>query len=51
MHRAWVSFAVSGDCGWPRYDATRRRTMRFDTTPQMVDDPLGPMLALWKGVR
>ena len=51
MHRAWVSFAVTGDCGWQRYDATRRRTMRFDTTPLMVDDPLGPTLALWRGVR
>jgi carboxylesterase type B len=29
MHRAWVSFAVRGDCGWPRYDPVRRPTMRF----------------------
>jgi carboxylesterase 2/para-nitrobenzyl esterase len=27
MHAAWVSFATSGDCGWPKYDPTRRSTM------------------------
>jgi carboxylesterase type B len=47
MHRAWVSFAKRGDCGWPKYDAVRRRTMRFDTSPHVVDDPLGPTLKLW----
>ena len=49
MHRAWVSFAVNGDCGWPRYDAVRRATMRFDTAQQLVENPLGPALALWNG--
>jgi para-nitrobenzyl esterase len=24
MHAAWVSFATSGDPGWPQYDLTRR---------------------------
>jgi carboxylesterase type B len=51
MHGAWVAFAAGGDCGWPRYDPTRRPTMRFDTAPRVVDDPLGAALALWKGVR
>jgi para-nitrobenzyl esterase len=49
MHRAWVSFAVTGDCGWPQYDPLRRSTMRFDLTSKVVNNPLGPALAFWKG--
>jgi carboxylesterase 2/para-nitrobenzyl esterase len=48
MHRPWVSFAVTGDCGWPRYDPVRRSTMRFDLTSKVIDNPLGPALAFWK---
>jgi carboxylesterase type B len=51
MHRAWVAFAARGDCGWPRYDAARRQTMRFDTDCRVVDNPLARELALWQGVR
>lgn len=51
MHRAWASFAADDNCGWPRYDPVHRRTVRFDKTPQMVDDPLRAALDLWKGVR
>lgn len=47
MHRAWVSFAARGDCGWPRYDAKRRRTMRFDATSCVVENPLGERLGWW----
>jgi carboxylesterase type B len=47
MPRAWVAFAVAGDCGWPRYDAGRRSTMRFDTAPEVVENPLGSKLAVW----
>ena len=51
MHRAWVAFAAGGDCGWPKYDPARRATIRFDTTSEVVNDPLALELALWKGVR
>jgi carboxylesterase type B len=51
MHAAWVAFATHGDPGWPRYDLQRRATMRFDTTSQVVDDPLATQRALWEGVR
>lgn len=51
MHAAWVAFATSGDCGWPRYDSVRRLTMRFDTTSGVVGNPMAMELALWKGVR
>jgi carboxylesterase type B len=51
MHRAWVKFAVDGDCGWPKYDPARRATMRFDTPSEVVNNPLALELALWKGAR
>jgi para-nitrobenzyl esterase len=51
MHAAWVSFAATGNPGWPRYDLSRRATMRFNTTSQVVDDPRSWERALWEGVR
>jgi para-nitrobenzyl esterase len=51
MHAAWVSFATSGDPGWPQYDLDRRATMRLNTTSQVVDDPRSWERALWDGVR
>jgi para-nitrobenzyl esterase len=51
MHAAWVAFAATGDCGWPRYEPTHRLTMRFDTRSNVVRDPLAARLALWSGVR
>jgi para-nitrobenzyl esterase len=51
MHAAWAAFATGGDPGWPRYDPGRRATMRFDTTPEVVDDPRAAERALWEGVR
>ena len=51
MHAAWVSFATTGDPGWPRYDLGRRATMRFDVPSAVVDDPRSWERALWEGVR
>lgn len=51
MHRAWVGFATTGNPGWPRYDLTRRATMRFDNTSIVVDDPRSSERALWAGLR
>jgi carboxylesterase type B len=51
MHAAWVAFATNGDCGWPKYDLSRRATMRFDTMSEVVDDPRSAERALWEGVR
>ncbi len=50
MHAAWVAFAARGDPGWPRYDLKRRATMHFDTTSEVVDDPLSAERALWAGL-
>jgi para-nitrobenzyl esterase len=51
MHAAWVAFATNGDCGWPKYDLSRRATMRFDTTSEVVNDPRSAERALWEGAR
>jgi para-nitrobenzyl esterase len=51
MHAAWVAFADSGECDWPKYDCVRRPTLRFETESRVVDDPLAAELALWKGMR
>jgi para-nitrobenzyl esterase len=51
VHGAWVSFATTGDPGWPRYDLGRRAVMRLDTTPDIVDDPYARERELWAGVR
>jgi carboxylesterase type B len=50
MHAAWISFARTGDPGWPAYDTDRRATQRFDTTVETVDDPEGAQRELWVGV-
>lgn len=51
MHAAWVRFARDGDPGWPRYDLTRRATMRFDTRLSVVEDAYARERELWAGVR
>ena len=51
MHAAWVSFATDGDPGWPRYDLTRRATMRFDASSEVVGDPRSTERVLWQGAR
>ena len=46
MADAWLAFARTGDPNtaglpdWPAYDSARRATMMFNTTSQVVDDPL-----------
>jgi carboxylesterase 2/para-nitrobenzyl esterase len=51
MHNAWVAFATNGDCGWPKYELSRRATRRFDTKSEVVEDPRSAERALWEGVR
>ena len=53
MHRAWIAFARTGDPShpgipaWPAYDVDRRATMRFDVTPEVLDDPMSEDRAAW----
>jgi para-nitrobenzyl esterase len=51
MHRAWISFARTGDPGWPVYEPTRRATMRFDTVPEILDDPDAEQRRAWERFR
>jgi para-nitrobenzyl esterase len=51
MHTAWVSFAKTGDPGWPAYDLAGRQTMVFDTTSKVVSDAAAPERQAWKGHR
>jgi para-nitrobenzyl esterase len=51
VHGAWVSFATTGDPGWPRYDLDRRAVQRLDTTPEVVLDPYARERRVWDGVR
>jgi carboxylesterase type B len=51
MHAAWISFARTGDPGWPAYDLAHRATMRFDRISQVVNDPCSWERAVWEGVR
>ena len=47
MHRAWISFAQTGDPGWPRYETARRATQRFDQELEVLDDPDGDRRRAW----
>ena len=49
MHGAWVAFVRDLDPGpdWPRYTQKRRTTMTWDTTPHLLDDPLGAERRIW----
>ncbi|MFJ2306617.1 carboxylesterase/lipase family protein [Streptomyces sp. NPDC087787] len=51
MHEAWLSFAKTGNPGWPAYDTTSRTTMVFANAPVCEDDPRGQERLLWDGVR
>lgn len=51
MHKAWISFARTGDPGWPTYEPEGRATMRFDAVSRVVEDPRSWERAFWAGVR
>ncbi|MFK4188571.1 carboxylesterase/lipase family protein [Streptomyces sparsogenes] len=51
MHRAWISFAITGDPGWPPYDPATRTTRVFAADPALRDDPREAERRLWEGVR
>jgi len=50
MHAAWVEFATNGCCRWPKYDTTRRATMRFDVASGVMADPHAVERGVWEGV-
>ncbi|HLH70994.1 MAG TPA: hypothetical protein VKY90_18730 [Candidatus Dormibacteraeota bacterium] len=51
VHRAWVSFVVSGDPGRPAYDLGRRPVTHLGERLGVEGDPGGDERRLWKGIR
>lgn len=48
MQAAWTGFAVSGDPGWPAYDAQQRLTQLFDEKPEVVTYPEEASRRIWQ---
>lgn len=48
MHGAWVTFATTGDPGWPRYSADTRIALRFDVETGVTADDRADERALWR---
>ena len=51
MHKAWVSFATTGNPGWPVYDQASRTTMFFDAESHVINDPRAWERNLWRDIR
>jgi para-nitrobenzyl esterase len=51
LHGAWISFASTGNPGWPTYGTETRGTMRFDLTSELVIDPRPDERMIWHGNR
>ncbi|MFJ1968687.1 carboxylesterase/lipase family protein [Streptomyces sp. NPDC087903] len=47
MHGAWVRFAVDGDPGWQRWDASHPVRIFGDSEPHTAYGPRDPELAVW----
>ena len=51
MHSRWVTFARTGNPGWPAYTPDTRTVITFDETGNvLVDDPRGDERRLWDGI-
>jgi para-nitrobenzyl esterase len=48
IRAAWVSFATSGDPGWPRFEPAARTTRLWDLPPSDVPYPLEGSRDLWR---
>ncbi|HZZ50734.1 MAG TPA: carboxylesterase family protein [Pseudonocardia sp.] len=47
LQRAWVSFAATGEPGWPRYRAVDQITRVWDLPPTLSSDPQALSRQLW----
>ena len=47
---AWLSFARTGDPGWPAYDLTTRPTMVLGETSGVAHDPMAAERTAWEGL-
>lgn len=48
LRTAWVSFADTGDPGWPEFRADRSLTRRWGTPATVVADPLAASRRIWR---
>jgi len=55
VHYSWVNFAKTGDPNgdhlktkWEKYDPIKRKTLLFDRTPLIVENPEKEIINLWK---
>ena len=47
LHAAFVRFVTEGDPGWARYDVEHRRTMVWDESSAVAEDPWRVMRSVW----
>jgi para-nitrobenzyl esterase len=50
MQDGWLSFARTGDPGWPAYDPAIRRTVIFGQVCETADDPMSAERLAWAGL-
>jgi para-nitrobenzyl esterase len=48
MRREWLSFAATGDPGWPAYGTEHRATRIYDLQPDVVSYPEETSMHLWE---
>ncbi|WP_156722184.1 carboxylesterase/lipase family protein [Streptomyces apocyni] len=47
LRAAWVSFAATGDPGWPQFTADEALTRIWNVEPAVVQDPLADSRRIW----
>ncbi|MFE5773076.1 carboxylesterase/lipase family protein [Streptomyces sp. NPDC056485] len=48
LRSSWISFAASGDPGWPAFSADRPTTRVWDVEPALTEDPLPASRRIWR---
>ena len=51
LHRTWITFATTGNPGWPSYTTAQRSVMHVDTTWELLTDPVPRERHVWEGAR
>jgi para-nitrobenzyl esterase len=51
VHQTWITFAATGDPGWPPFSTQQRQVMRINTTSEILNDPRPFERQAWDGVR
>ncbi|MCP3818499.1 carboxylesterase family protein [Streptomyces sp. A3M-1-3] len=48
LRDSWISFATTGDPGWPQFTTERPLVRIWDTEPSVAEDPLGASRGIWR---